>query len=249
MKSIYILLLAAFLSSCGSDNDNSNNKVVIYENDFSINSLSDFVVGEIGISTVNISQGKLQINPGEGYLNRGFVVLDLTTISSEYTANLGDNTAKITWAFNVSNIDGSVCGACNNKFGFYLYSFPDPSDGTAYGYSLTGGGYVGNRMLVSQQASANSQFGPINNVMIDIADGLSPLPSIGAFKITYDPNTSVWELYYEESSIIIDPMNITNMIGSATNNNFSNVPLPYLILSGMNTQNTFFDNITVMLEY
>ncbi len=177
------------------------------------------------------------------------MALDLAAISSNYIANLDDNTAKITWAFNVSNIDGTVCGSCNNTFGFYLYSAPDPSEGTAYGYSLTGGGYTGNRMLINQKASANSPFGSVFNIMIDITNGLGTLPSIGAFKITYDPNTGSWELYYEESVAIMNPMDITNMVGSTTNNDFSNTPLPYLILSGTDTASTFFDNLTVMLEY
>ncbi len=253
MKFVSVLLLASLLISCGGDDDDDastdSNKVIIYENDFSSDSLNDFVVGEIGVATVNIELGKLQINPGTGYLNRGFVALDLAAISSNYMANLDDNTAKITWAFNVSNIDGTVCSSCNNTFGFYLYSFPDPSEGTAYGYSLTGGGYVGDRMLMDQRASTNSPFGPVSNTMIDITDGLGTLPSIGAFKITYDPNTGGWELYYEESIAIMNPMEITNMVGTATNNNFSNTPLPYLILSGTNTASTFFDNLTVMLEY
>lgn len=273
MKLIFILFITAFVFSCVDSRepadttqstgttepgetaettettDNSNtNKTVIYENDFSANSLDDFIVVEIGVATVSISQGRLQITPGESYLNRGFVAIDLAAISSEYNPVLDANITKITWAFNASNMDGSTCGACNNTFGFKLFSHSDPSNASAYGYSFSGGGYVGNRMILSQSALAGSPHGPVNNIMIDITDGLGPLPSIGAFKITYDPNTSVWELYYEESTTTLDPMSITNMIGSSINNNFANQPLQYLILYGMNTQLTLFDNLTIAID-
>jgi len=224
-------------------------KSLIYSNDFSSVSLNDFVVGEIGSATVNVSQGKLQISPGEGYLNRGFVALNMPAISAEYKARLADNAAKIIWSFNVSNIDGSVCGTCNNLFGVNIFSFPDTAEGSAFGYAFNGGGYVGNRMLMTQHALANSKFGPVYNVMIDITNGLAPLPSIAAIKIIYDPGTNLWELYYDVSDTVIDPMSVSNMIGSATNNGFSDEQLPYLILSGQNAQKTFFDNLSVILEY
>ena len=266
MKIIFILSLTFFICSCVESTepadttapistidttdttDPSSNKTVIYENDFSANSLDDFIVGATGVATVNIYQGKLHISPGEMYLNIGFVAIDLAAISSEYNPILDANPTKITWAFNISNIDGNTCGACNNTFSFKLFSHPDPVNGSAYGYSFSGGGFVGNRMTLNQTALANSSFGPVNNIMIDITDGLGPLPSIGAFKITYDPNTGVWELYYEESTTTLDPMSITNMIGSSINNNFANQPLPYLIFSGMNTRQTFFDNLTITID-
>lgn len=251
MNNIYLLIATLILVSCAINNVKNTNysEVIIYENDFSNNSLSDFIIGEIGDATVSISQEKLQINPGEGYLNRGFVALDLNAISTEYKSRLDDNLAKITWAFNVSNVDGTVCGACNNLFGFYIYSFPDIHGNTAFGYRFTGGGYVGNRMLFSQNASASSLYGPVFNILIDITNGLGPMPTIGAFKITYDHHSSIWELYYEESLIEIDPMTITNMIGSIMDNSFSNEQLPYIMLSSENTSSTYFDNLTIMLEY
>ena len=223
--------------------------VIIYENDFSQNTLNEFVVGEEGSAKVSVDQGQLRIEPGENFYNRGYVALNLPTLSTDYFPKLIDNQAKVIWSFNISNIDGTVCGACNNSFVFSLFSKPDPSDSTAFGYRLVGGGFVGSRVMLVQSALASSIFGPVGNTIVDISDGLEPLPTIGAFKLVYEPSTSLWELYYEESTNPPDPKSISNLVGTGINSGFVSEQLSYLIMGSYNTRSAFFDNLTVMLEF
>lgn len=225
------------------------NTILIYQNNFSQNSLDDFIVGETGNSRVSIVNGQLRIDSGEGFLNRGYVALNLAKISSEYFPNLIDNQAKIMWSFNASNSDGEICGACNNLFFFKLFSDPDPSAASAFGYSLIGGGFVGSRIFLVQEAYAASIHGAVNSTIIDINDGLETLPTIGAFKLTYEPHTSKWELYYEEGLSPADPMKINKLLGANINSGFVTEPLSYLILGGYNTSGAFFDNLTVKLDF
>lgn len=225
------------------------NTVLIYVNDFSHNTLSGFLVGEQGNAQVSIDQGQLRIDPGEGYLNRGYVALDLSRVSPEYSVHLTDNPTKVIWTFNVSNIDGTTCGACNNLFEFNIFSDPDPSAPTGFGYRLIGGGYGGSRVMLLQSALAFSPFGSVNNSIMDITDGLETLPTVGAFKLVYDPSTSLWELYYEESTVPLDPKEINTLVGSGINVGFESEQLPYLILGSYNTGTAFFDNLSIALEY
>lgn len=243
MKYLLIIITALLLSSCGGDNADS--KVIIYENDFSQNSLSDFIVGEIGSATVIIDQGKLQINPGPNYLNRGYVALNVPEIDSLYSGMLSSNPALITWAFNISNMDGGL----NNLFSFHIFSDPDPSNSAAFGYTLDGGGLVGNRMRLFRHALAQSPFGPVLETMVDESDGLGTLPNIGAFKITYDPTSDEWNLYFEQSTTLIDPLTVDTLFGTAINSGFVTEELPYVIFGSQTTGSAFFDNLTVMLEY
>jgi hypothetical protein len=223
--------------------------ILIYENDFSGSALSDFLVGEEGDAQVSIDQGELKISPGAGYQNRGYVALDLPGLSAEYPATLVESDAKIIWAFNVSNVDGAICGACNNLFYFKIYSDPDPSAPTGLGYSLMGGGFAGSRVLLSQEASALSPVGPIFNAIVDLSDGLETLPTIGAFRLEYEPITSIWELYYEESTTPLDPREITTWVGSGINTGFVSEQLPYLILGSENEASASFDNVSVILKF
>lgn len=225
------------------------NTINIYSNDFSNSSLDDFIIGEKGSAKVSIENGQLRINPGTGYLNRGYVALNLPSISSDYSSRLSDNIAKVVFTFNLSNADSQVCGACNNLFDIKLFSHPDTHEPTAFGYSLSGGGYVGDRMFLARSALARSPYGPVNEIMSDISNGLSTLPSIGAFKLTYDPVTSLWELYFDHSIEAIDPTTLTNLIGTFSNEGFVDEPLPYLILGSESGDSAFFDNLTIAFEF
>ncbi len=223
--------------------------IVIYKNDFSDGYYDEFVVGEYGSAQVMLEGGQLAILPGGGYLNRGFVALNLASISSDYNSMLSDNVDRIIWGFNVSNVDGDVCGACNNTFFFNLHSDQDPSIATGFGYALTGGGFVGSSVMFTETAAASSIYGSINNTIIDLSNGPEPLPTIGAFRLEYYPALTRWELFYEESTIPLDPMKIESRAGYGINSGISLEDLPYLILSSYNTKKAVFDNLSVVLKF
>ena len=217
--------------------------VIIYHNDFSdgSNSLDDFTVGELGIAEVLVENGQLRINPGKNYLNRGFVALNAPHVNSAYNAVLTSNTGMITWAFNISNLDG----ASNNVVGFHLFSTSDPSNSSGYGYSFLGGGLVGDRMRFSRSALTNSPFGSIFEPMIDTTNGLSTLPQIGAFRLTFEPIAGEWNLYFEQSTSVIDPLTVDTLIGTSINTGFAHENLPFVIFNSHTSGSAFIDNFTI----
>ncbi len=223
--------------------------ITIYSNDFSSSVLTDFIVGEEGVAKVSVENGQLKIDPGDNYLNRGYVSIDLPSIHSDYRSRLSLNEGKVVFSFNVSNIDAQVCGACNNLFYAKIRSDPDPSKPDGFGYSTRGGGLVQDRMEFIREAHANSPFGPVYEVIADISNGLSTLPSIGAFKVTYDPATKMWELYFDQSVEVIDPTTLTTLIGTFSNEGFVDEQLPYFILGSEVGDSAYFDNIKISLEF
>src|SRR5688572_6849319 len=119
---------------------------ILYSNDFDdASSLDGFTIGQIGSGRVALDGGKLRIDPGPGYLNRGFAALNVSGIP-DYNAVLASNPGILIWAFNVSNSDGAFDR--NNVFRFGISSSPDAHDSAGLGYHLGAGGYVGDRMIL-----------------------------------------------------------------------------------------------------
>lgn len=243
-----LILLTIFFGGCGDDDSSSSvvsTPEVVYSNDFNQpDSLNNLIIGEIGTAKVITDQNQLRINPGFGYLNRGFIVINLADISSFYKYRLAENTGIVTWSFNVSNVDGDF----NNLFQVSIFSKPDPSDAQGFGYVFTGGGYVQNRFILSRQALAFSPFGPVDVPLVDEVNGLGTLPMRGAIKITYNPANHEWHLYFEQASEYPNPTRISTLIGKAVDATFTTESLPYLIFTSEYTGSAFFDNITVSIQ-
>ena len=141
---------------------------VLYSNNFDTpTSLDGLTIGQFGSANVILDGGRLRIDPGQGFLNRGFAALNTSAIPG-YNSVLSSNPAVLIWAFNVSNSDGGL----NNAFEFGIFSSPDSHDSTGFGYKVRGGIYVGNRMLLNQSALAFSPFGPVSKTIVDTPNGL-----------------------------------------------------------------------------
>jgi hypothetical protein len=218
---------------------------ILYQNDFATNAaLNSLTVIQYGSSHVFIDQGQLRMDPGPlSGSNRSSVSVDLTAVAPAYRARLVDNPGKIIWSFNASNIDAAVCGACNNQFGMHIINTPDPENILPYGYSVEGGGFVGNRVFFFKWPFAEQK--------IELVDGLATLPQMGAFKLVFDPQTLIWELYFEAGTAQIDPATITHLVGTWTDdaNGMIYSLLPYLTLKAKLPQTTYFDNLRVVLKY
>lgn len=225
------------------------NTIVIYENDFSINSLDDFIVGHADIVTIENEQ--LKIYPGSEIFNSGsYVSLHLPSISELYNPVLSNNLARVVISVNISNRDSEVCGECNNMFYVRLFSHSNPLGSNTFGYVLSGGGHVGDRLMFRQMSESNSIFGHSAIIVSEVVNGLPTLPAIGAFKLVYDPVNNLWELYFEQSVDVIDPETLDSPIDVFSNEAFVDQSLPYLILgSGHTGDSAFFDNLKVTLEY
>ncbi|MFV1985045.1 MAG: PKD domain-containing protein [Thiohalomonadales bacterium] len=221
----------------------SYNGTIVYFNDFSENTLSDFIIEENGTGKLLIENEQLRINPGKGYLNNAGIILDAAKLNN-YNTQLSANIGLITWAFIISNEDGEF----NNLFDFTLSSKVGMDDPATFGYSLSGGGYVGDRMMLSRIAHALSPYGSVLENIFDTTFGLSILPKIGAFKITFNPVNSEWKLYYKVGIQKIDPVLITNLIGSGINSGFVSQSLPFMILKGQSTGSTYFDHFAVIIK-
>lgn len=236
-------LSLVFSSGCVT----TQTQTVVYSNNFSGDTLNDFIVTQKGSAQISIEDGRLRIDPGEGYLNRGIIALDMNDFTDVYQSVLSENIGKILYAFNVSNIDGSSCGGCNNSFSLNLFSRPDMHDPSAFGYTLSGGGYVGEEIRFARHALAGSKYGPVIDDLIIENNGLRNAPQIGAFRLEYTPEVGSWVLYFESSTEMLDPLSIEQKVGQANDSEFAGDALPYVILSSENTGTTFFDNFSVSI--
>jgi hypothetical protein len=217
--------------------------VTVYSNDFDSGSasLSDFSIGTAagnqGTYSVGVVSGQLQINTGNTTPCYGRATINASRFSTPYSSILKNNPGLVTWAFNVSNVNGLY----NNGFCFALGSnVADPLIYTSTAYVFGGGAYVGNRMVIYQhsQATGISYF-------VDTPNGVPVLPSKGSIRITYDPSTDVWSLYGETGTSYVDPMTVTTLLASNKDNRFTSLSLPYLSFIGHTTGVDYFDNFTV----
>lgn len=220
----------------------------LYRNTFENQDLSDFIVHENGTSSVSVNNGELIVTPGTGYTNGGYAALDLRTIVENYTGRLEDLGGKLIISFNVENKDLEVCGACNNSFSIGLSNKSNQMLSDTYGYNINGGGYVGNRMTFIEYAKANSVYGSLSNDLFVTSDGLAPTPSNGAFRIEFNPYSSVWSIYFEQSPTQLNANEITHKIGEFTSSKFSKDELPFLYFGGYNGSQIKFDNIQINLD-
>jgi hypothetical protein len=215
----------------------------LYFNNFDDSSALDgFTVGQFGSGSVMLDNGKLRIDPGFGYLNRGFAALSLSTVSG-YNSILASNPGMLAWAFNVSSSDGGLNQ--NNYFKFGIFSSSDYADSTGFGYSLGAGGYVADRMILTREALAASPFGAVSQPIVDIENGLSPSPQVGAMRLTYEPWNGRWNLYFEQHDFPVDPLAITTLVGSGYDTVFASEALPYISFGSENFGHVFVDNLSI----
>jgi len=217
---------------------------IVYENNFSGNTLAGLVVTEQGIAEIDVNNGELRIRPGLSFRDRGVVAIDLTAENTQYRSKLADNQGTLVYAFNIRNMDGGF----NNKYQVNIWSSTDTSDPASFGYVLLGGGLVGDQFQFGASALALSKFGSVFDGFIVDSDGLATSPEIGAFRIEYTPAAQLWRLYFEASTEVLDPLTITSLVGSATDGRFADEELRYLTLTGQTTGASYFDNISIIVN-
>ena len=234
----------------------------VYQNTFDDpGSLTDFTVyGEEFVSynppplhSASIDAGQLRIDtdflkpngPGTNptLSGRAFLSVDTSaTFTPGYNATLSRNNGLISWSFNLSNRDGTY----NNSFSCVLASTkadPFNSDqGFAQGYAFNGGGMVGNRMAIRR---FDYGMGGGGEMLVDITDGLGPLPDKGSIRITFNPTSSEWSLYGETGTAYTDPSQVDNLLGTAIDDTYTDIETKYFGLLGKNTGTNYFDNVTV----
>jgi hypothetical protein len=217
--------------------------VTVYSNDFDSGStsLSDFSIGTItgnrGTYSTSVVSGQLQINTGNTTPCYGRATINTSHFSAPYSSVLKKNPGLVTWAFNVSNQDGQW----NNCFHVALGSnVIDPLVYTSTSYVFSGGGYVGNKIVIFKHSQSTGL-----SYFIDVNNGLSTLPSKGSIRITYNPATDLWSLYGMFGNSYIDPMSVTTLLASTVDNSFTSLNLPYISFIGDDTGVDYFDNFTV----
>lgn len=234
----------------------------VYQNSFdNPGSLDDFTIyGEEFVSytppalhAVSIDDGQLRIDtdylrpngPTAYPVLLGMAQLSVntsTTFGSGYNAILSQNNGLVSWSFNLSNQDGTY----NNSFSCILASTKANSysseGGFAQGYALNGGGMVGNRLALRR---FDYGMGGGGEMLIDITEGLGPLPDKGSFRITFDPSTSEWSLYGETGPHYTDPTQVDSLLGSAVDNTYTHTETGYFGLVGRTTGTNYFDNVSV----
>jgi hypothetical protein len=188
-------------------------------------------------SSVGVDAGQVRFDQGDGITYASF---DTASFSRPYSPILKNNPGTVTWAFNVSNMDG---GPMTNNWFFFSPVSDFPREQWAdTGTSFGGGGYVGDRMEFY-----NWGPGTPYQLLFDIPSdqGLGTLPQKGSFRITYEPSTDLWSVFGEFGTDYVDPTTVTNLLGSAVDGSFTTVSQRYMAFGGSWFGSDFFDNISV----
>ncbi|MEM7312761.1 MAG: hypothetical protein AAF497_06385, partial [Planctomycetota bacterium] len=231
-----------FVGSAAPYSDSGGVVNLTYHTDFD-GGFGDFTSGSLGSGSVSHVGGEVQLNPGNGSGNHAWIYARASDLIPEFDPKLANNLGEITWAWTMRNQDGGF----NNVFRFDQSAMTDPFASSNFGYSLGGGGYVGDRMLFARQASASSPYGSVYDILLDETNGM-PTNTEGAFRVTFDPSRGTWRVYFEQGATPPDPMLITNQIGTFSNQAFASVDLPYVTFSSATTGQTWVDNFTLAIN-
>ncbi|MGV3533454.1 MAG: Ig-like domain-containing protein [Chthoniobacteraceae bacterium] len=220
-------------------------QVIFYENDFeageaSLDGLEKILSPTRGEVSATVQGGQLKVvieDTGHAGVTR-----DLRIGNPVFRPILQRNRGLLTWSVNISNEDGIF----NNTFTYVLASsHVDPYDINAHGYALRGGGYVGNRMILTRFSNG---LGGGKSEFVEILEGLGTLPEKGSFRITFDPGTKVWNVYGKIGPSYVDPLRVTTLLGTGTDNLHLDEPLPYIALLGQVVGADYFDNVRVSMD-
>jgi hypothetical protein len=173
------------------------------------------------------------------------------TTPGSYETILANNACKLEWSFNMHQ------NALNpNGFNSGLYGVAFVLAGTTSNL-LTGQGYA---VVLGNAGSTD----PIR--LVRYSNGLSSdavltnILSAGSFnyqmlalRVTYEPSTGIWEMFYaSNASIFLDPLTVSTSAGTAIDNTYTGVSLPYIgcLYNHGNVYNKWarFDNIRVPLH-
>lgn len=247
----FALLLLGLRAPCGAAQ-------VAYLNDFSTSdSLESFTVyGESftgytppPLHTVSVVQGQLQVATDAYYPNgannnpvlfgSALLMRSNADFGAGFTNVLSKNQGLVSWSFNIANQDG----AFNNAFQFILASTAqDPTSINASGYQLSGGGMVGNRMVLYRYGTG--LYGN-TSMVIDLTNGLGTMPAMGSYKVTFDPGSGTWSLFGVQGSQFVDPAAVTTLLGSGIDTTYTKQALPYFGVGGSTTGLDVIDNYGV----
>lgn len=226
----------ALFLGCSSIAFGTLESTIVYSNDFNSGqaSISDFTIDH----HAQVVSGALRIS--EPY---GRASIHTSHFQNAYSSTLKDNPGLVTWSFNVSNQDGTA-SQTNRNNSFYFVLAANAADGkhwTSTAYIFQGGNYVGNRMVLHRHSGTG-----IETTIIDIPDseGLPPLRK-GTYRITYDPATGRWSVYGSYGASYTDPTQMNRLLGSAIDDTYTSLDLPYMALGGKNKGFASFDNVTV----
>ncbi len=222
--------------------------VLLFSEDFSENDLSNFLISEENASAITVEDKQLLLQPKKSTTGAPYITIDTALFIPGYNSILNNNNAAISYAFNLSNVNAEVCGACNNMFSFNISSKNTHTAYKEFGYSISGGGYTTDRMIFNQSAIWSSQFGLVSNTLFETEGGLQVEPSIGAFKLKFYPSTKTWELYFEQSVEKINPTEVSTLIMSVINDKFTNESMRYISFRSVNGEKLHVDNISISLE-
>lgn len=114
------------------------------------------------------------------------------TTPGTYNTTLSSNTCVLTWAFNMRQTRGNPSGFGNNNYGIGAVlagSNNDLSSGTGYAVVL---GNSGNSDPIRLIRYTNGLDGTLNNIISASDFGNNYLD----VRVTYDPSTDTWELFY-----------------------------------------------------
>ena len=216
---------------------------ILYSNSFDTLDGLNVNTGEGG--SVSIDSGQLKLSGARSTYMGAYASIAESSFADPYTGRLADLPGKISWSFNLSNMDSP---GANNGFRIHLVSDQrNPDSSSQFSYKFSGGKKVGDRMQLLRSTHTGSPYGNGGETLIDIPseDGLGPLPEMGSFRIEFTPSTGLWRLYGTYGNSYVDPRSVTNLLGSAHDDTYINDYMPYFIIDSENDGALYFDNLTV----
>jgi hypothetical protein len=216
---------------------------VVYHNSFDATSAIDGFDVTLSNGDLEVIDGQLRMTTYHSY---GVTPNGSISAMLNYAEDVGivgqtlkSSSGVMTWAVNIANQSGGY----NNGGALVLASSSvNPFDIPATGYAVLFGGSAFDRMYLKR---FDYGLGGGSEILIDTEFGLSELPLQGSLKVTYDPTSDQWEMFFAQSGSYANPLEIETSFGTAVDDRYTSDPLNYFGINGRNTGLNYFDNLTM----
>ena len=235
-----------FAKTISAQFDNPDN-IARYQNDFSGGGgdpLDGFTIFTKNGGTASVVSDALRINLGFSSLASAGASLDIQSVLEEYVPQLAANASLVTIAFNAWNENYQ---STENGFVVRLQNAASYNLSNNFSYYLLGGYFPDDEMRAGFTSKTGSPMGALQRLHFQRDGGLAVFPQVGAFRITFDPRLGEWCYYFQQSTTVIDPLEVDQLFGTAFDSEQTDESLPYLHFSPFSKGAFSVDNLTIQV--
>ncbi|MFN2396096.1 MAG: Ig-like domain-containing protein, partial [Bacteroidales bacterium] len=188
-----------------------------------------------------------------------FAHLQAGEFNSPYNTTLASNPAEVSWYFNMRQIRSNPSGFGSNNYGVALIigATDTQVDSTGFGYAVVMGNTgTPDPIRFLKFTNGLQSLGVTDTIGLIFANPPldDPTNSYMSLKLTYTPDTHVWELFGRvDGNSFDDPMSGELVsVGTVPDNEFTQQDLPYMGAYWQGSfganQTAFFDNVSVWVD-